>query len=108
MVDHDYSVAWAQRYHTDNPSAATNYHIVTALESNSNSMFLYPSTKGLIERDVVKIGFSNVNIFRPAFLIGRPGGRLMETVFKPLIHGIEWFKPNSVGVDVSIVAAAMV
>lgn len=107
-IDHDFTVDWAARYLKDNTSS-THYLVVTAPESFTSSFLLYTQTKRRIEQDIVKLGFDKVSIFRPAFLIGRPsGGRIAETMFQPLVRGLEWLKPHSVGVDVSVVAKSMV
>ena len=43
----------------------------------------------------------------PAFLIGRPGGRILETIGVGLVPVLNWFAPGKVAVDISEVAKAM-
>ncbi len=48
-----------------------HFSIVTSVGADKDSLFLYPSTKGLIEEDIKKLNFPQFSIFRPSFLEGK-------------------------------------
>ena len=84
------------------------FHLVTAITSDANSMFLYPQTKGLVEQDVQvsvcacqthscpthptlhhtlrslspqELGFDTLHIYRPGFLeAAREEPRLVDEI----------------------------
>ena len=58
---------------------------MTAQGSNSNSMFLYPKTKGEVENFVQDLGFSKLTIYQPGLLLcpreeSRPGEFVFQKV----------------------------
>ena len=41
-----------------------HFLLVTAVNSDANSFFLYPKTKGQLEQGIAEMGFDKVSIFR--------------------------------------------
>jgi oxidoreductase len=60
------------------------FFLLTSAGSSKDSWFLYPRTKGLLEEDIINLGFKQVSIFRPGllFLEGeeRKESRYLESV----------------------------
>lgn len=84
------------------------FSLLTASGSNQHSWFLYPRTKGLLEQEMIKLGFKQLSIFRPGllFLEGeeRPNPRFLEGI----ALGISSFLGNRYGgAPISGVAKAM-
>ena len=48
----------------------TNLSIVTSVGSDSNSKNFYLKSKGLIEKQILELGFESISIYRPGLLIG--------------------------------------
>ena len=68
--------------------------LLTATNSNPASWFLYPKTKGEIEEAVAGLGFDRLDIYRPAFLKGRPSGRIMEELAGKIVPLFDRLAPN--------------
>lgn len=91
----------------------TQFLLVTAIGASSTSPSFYLRTKGELERDVGRLGFPNLQIFRPSFLLGaRAEARPLENVAMPIfrilapvmIGPLRAFRP----IDASEVARQMV
>lgn len=76
--------------------------VVTSIGADPNSLFFYNKVKGEIERELQKLGFPFLGIFRPSLLLGnrnefRPGEKLGEIIGKfltPILIGkLEKYKP---------------
>ena len=65
-VDHDYVLEAASLL---KQSQCPEFHLLTSKGSNSNSMFLYPSTKGKVEEAVTNLRFDKLSIYRPGLLL---------------------------------------
>jgi oxidoreductase len=64
-VDHDYAYECCKLF---KESSVKSLMLLTSTGSNESSMFLYPRTKGLLERHVRELGFDHLAIFRPGLL----------------------------------------
>ncbi|MGF1923389.1 MAG: oxidoreductase [Bacteroidia bacterium] len=51
-------------------NGAKQYHLISAMGADVNSRLFYSRTKGELERDVQKIPFESIHIYRPALLDG--------------------------------------
>ncbi|KAI7901888.1 uncharacterized protein BX663DRAFT_512738 [Cokeromyces recurvatus] len=81
----------AEENKTDKALSPVHFLYCSASNSNKNSMFLYPKTKGETEAALEEIGFEKVSIFRPGFLETvepRTRPRMSESIafsiFKPI------------------------
>lgn len=86
-VDYDYVVAMA-RWSRDNK--VRSFTVISSLGANVSSPFLYPKTKGQMEKAVTEAGIPQVNIMRPSILEApvRPEKRLGEAF---ALHLIKFF-----------------
>lgn len=77
-VDYDYSVKAAELASKSN---AQNFLLISSMGANSHSNIFYSKVKGEVERDVRKLHFEGLFIFRPSLLLGeRKEVRLGEKV----------------------------
>jgi uncharacterized protein YbjT (DUF2867 family) len=44
--------------------------VISSVGSDPNSVFLYPRTKGMLERDIIKIPLDHLNIVKPGIILG--------------------------------------
>lgn len=51
-------------------NGATQYHLISAMGADPKSRLFYNRTKGEVERDLKKIPFESIHIYRPALLDG--------------------------------------
>ncbi|WP_338075675.1 oxidoreductase [Chengkuizengella sediminis] len=68
---------------------ARQFLVVSAMQANSNSSTFYSRIKGRLEKELQKIGFETLHIFRPSLLVGdrkefRFGEKSAEILFKAL------------------------
>jgi uncharacterized protein YbjT (DUF2867 family) len=57
------------------------FHIVSALGANASSAIFYSKVKGMLEAEILKLDFDNVNILRPSILDGdRKENRIGEKI----------------------------
>jgi uncharacterized protein YbjT (DUF2867 family) len=83
-VDYTYVVEFARLARRN---GAQRFLLVSAVNAKAGSRVFYSRTKGEAERDVAALGYSEVHIFRPSFLLGeRPEHRPGESV------GIAFFR----------------
>lgn len=77
-VDHDYVIAFAKAAKS---KSIDSFSVVSAIGSDADSSIFYNKVKGEMERDLEKIGFESLHIFRPSILIGpREESRLGEKI----------------------------
>ena len=86
LVDFNYQYEFAKMGFKNK---VTHYSLVSSVGANINSFFFYPKTKGALEEAVKKLGFKNVYIFQPPFLIRqsnlmRPGEKRALKILKRL------------------------
>ncbi len=114
-VDKEYVITFAQAAYN---SGIKNISIISAIGADSNSSNRYLRVKGEVEDAIVKIGFDNINIFRPSHICGRLKwekqnssnrldmfiGEYASLITKPLMFGpLRDFK----GIDVEILAQSI-
>ncbi len=49
---------------------AKSISLISAVGADSNSWNYYLKTKGMLEKEIIKLEFDNTNIFRPGHLMG--------------------------------------
>jgi uncharacterized protein YbjT (DUF2867 family) len=91
-VDFDYVVNFAR---ASKKSGAQRFVVMSALGANSESGVFYSRVKGEMEGALRDLGFAELHIFQPSFLVGnrsesRPGERVGIAAFQlisPLLFG---------------------
>jgi len=66
-VDYDYSVKVAE---LASKATVQNFLLISSMGANSDSNIFYSKVKGEVERDVKKLHFTGLFIFRPSLLLG--------------------------------------
>ncbi|KAJ1347030.1 hypothetical protein KIN20_001968 [Parelaphostrongylus tenuis] len=104
-VDHDYVVNVAK---IAKAQGVREFVLVSSAGSNEHSWFLYPKTKGEMERDVGALQFDKLLIVRPGILEGpREEHRFGESLLKVLVKPLKLVS-NSIAISTADVAKAMV
>ncbi len=105
-VDYHYPLMLGQ---TAFENKCQNFAVVTAIGSSEKSSFFYNRVKGELERDLKKIPFHGLFIFRPSMLLGpRKEVRLGEEAGKFFMRAFGFLFPkNMKGIHASQVAGAM-
>ena len=67
LVDFTYQLEIAKKA---KEAGAKNISLISAVAANSNSWNYYLKTKGLLEEEIIKLGFESTNIFQPGHLMG--------------------------------------
>lgn len=67
-IDHDYPLKTSQLLKLNNCKSIC---LVSSIGANEHSKNFYLRLKGEVERDIQKVGFKSVNIFRPSLLLGK-------------------------------------
>ena len=82
---------------------AKSISLISAIGADSNSWNYYLKTKGMLEEEIIKLEFSNTNIFRPGHLMGNKKrldivlADLISLIFDPILRGpLEKFRSISV------------
>ena len=74
-------------------AGAKGISLISAVGANSNSKNYYLKTKGMLEEEIIKLGFENTNIFHPGHLRGNKFrldivlADLISIIFDPFLHG---------------------
>lgn len=105
-VDYHYPMMLAQ---TAFDNGCKRFAVVTAIGSSEKSSFFYNQVKGELERDLKKIPFQGLYIFRPSMLLGpRKDFRLGEVAGKAFMKALGFLFPQNIkGIHASRVARAM-
>ncbi|MGY3052770.1 uncharacterized protein YbjT (DUF2867 family) [Pedobacter sp. UYEF25] len=93
-------------------NGSSSYNLISSMSANANSRFFYTKLKGELERDLSKMFFKTINIYRPSLLDGeRTGTRTAENFF---IKAMRFLNPLLIGplkkyrsIKAEIVARAM-
>jgi uncharacterized protein YbjT (DUF2867 family) len=106
-VDYHYPLQIANFAH-DN--GCKRYAIVTAIGSDEKSFFFYNRVKGEVEKELKKIPFESLYIFRPSMLLGiRKEFRFGEDLAKIVMRAAGPLLPaNTKAIHASQVAEAMI
>ncbi|CAD6191743.1 unnamed protein product [Caenorhabditis auriculariae] len=82
-VDHDYVVNTAK---LAKEHGVKQFVLISSAGANECSPFLYPKTKGQVEKEIAEIGFEKLVIIRPGLIEApRPETRVMESIAKFVI-----------------------
>lgn len=76
-IDHDYNVAFAELCRN---KGVEHFFLLSSMNADSDSRFLYNRVKAETEKSVQALGFSKVVVFRPSLLLGRHKGRPLESI----------------------------
>ena len=76
-VDHDYNVQFATLCQD---KGVENFFLLSSMNADSNSRFLYNRVKAETEQSIKALGFAQLVIFRPSLLLGRHKGRPLESI----------------------------
>ena len=74
-------------------AGAKSISLISAVGANSNSKNYYLKTKGMLENEIIKLGFESTNIFQPGHLRGNKFrldivlADLISIIFDPFLHG---------------------
>ena len=66
-VDFNYQLEIAKKCQK---AGAKHISLISAVGADPNSWNYYLKTKGMLEREIIKLGFESTNIFRPGHLLG--------------------------------------
>jgi uncharacterized protein YbjT (DUF2867 family) len=109
-VDHDYPVKLATLARAN---GCDQFLLVSSIGANPSSSVFYSRVKGEVEKDISRLDFSAIHIFRPSLLLGeRREVRLKEQIAESIASVLQFmfvgplrqYKP----IEASGVAAAMV
>ena len=67
LVDFTYQLEIAKKA---KEAGAKNISLISAVAADSNSWNYYLKTKGMLEEEIIKLGFESINIFQPGHLTG--------------------------------------
>ena len=90
LVEFTYQLEIAKRA---KEAGAKSISLISAVGANPNSKNYYLKTKGLLEEEIINLGFESTNIFQPGHLRGNKFrldiafADLVSVVFDPLLHG---------------------
>ena len=74
-------------------AGAKSISLISAVGANSNSKNYYLKTKGMLEEEIIKLGFESTNIFQPGHLRGNKFrldivlADLISIIFDPFLRG---------------------
>jgi uncharacterized protein YbjT (DUF2867 family) len=91
-VDHGYALEFAHRMLNN---GVHHFLLVSAIGAQAQSPVFYNRVKGLLEKDVVALGFPRTSIFRPSLLLGERDekrqaesmGALFSSFIAPFLRG---------------------
>ena len=90
LVDFTYQLAIAKKA---KEAGAKNISLISAVAADSNSWNYYLKTKGLLEEEIIKLGFESTNIFQPGHLTGNKFrldillADVVSLIFDPFLFG---------------------
>ena len=67
LVDYHYCINLAR---SANKMGVKRISVISSVGSDPDSFFLYPRTKGMLERDIIKIPLDHLNIAKPGIILG--------------------------------------
>ncbi|MCU0892136.1 MAG: NAD-dependent dehydratase [Sandarakinorhabdus sp.] len=83
-VDHDAVLAFAR---AAKAAGVRHFILVSSVGANPKARFLYPRTKGEVERALAGMGFQRLDILQPGLLIGARAER------RPVERFLQWAAP---------------
>jgi uncharacterized protein YbjT (DUF2867 family) len=103
-VDHNLVLKVAERARQ---ADVRSYALVSSLGADPDARWLYPRTKGEVERAIGQLGFASLTILRPGFLQGyRSERRTMEKMMGLLLRLARPVLPRSARASSSAMVAA--
>ena len=90
LVDFTYQLEIAKKA---KEAGAKNISLISAVAADSNSWNYYLKTKGMLEEEIIKLGFESTNIFQPGHLTGNKLrldillADLISLIFDPVLFG---------------------
>ena len=90
LVEFNYQLEIAKK---SKESGAKGISLISAVGANSDSKNYYLKTKGMLEEEIIKLGFESTNIFQPGHLRGNKFrldivlADLISIIFDPFLHG---------------------
>ncbi|CAD5124530.1 DgyrCDS12808 [Dimorphilus gyrociliatus] len=105
-IDHDYVIESAM---LAKEGGCEEYHYVSSVGANKNSMIFYLKTKGEIEESLARIRFKRLCVYRPKVLIAeRNDFRIAESLSKFFLKPVIVLAPTALSIPVLDVARAMI
>lgn len=102
-IDYDLVLKVAER---SRQAGVQRFALVSSLGADPRARFLYPRTKGEVERAVEKLSFRSLAILRPGFLEGdRQEQRVMEKMMGVLLRAAAPILPRSARASSSAMVA---
>ncbi|MDT8861913.1 NAD-dependent epimerase/dehydratase family protein [Alkalihalobacillus sp. MEB130] len=110
QVDYEFPLQFAKEALA---KGATQFLVISSIGASSRSSFFYSRVKGEMEKEVMKLAYSHIHIFRPSLLLGqrseiRVGEKMGEwgaKLAKPILRG-KWAKYGAISGET--VAEAMI
>ena len=90
LVEFNYQLEIAKK---SKEAGAKSISLISAAGANSNSKNYYLKTKGMLEEEIIKLGFESTNIFQPGHLKGNKFrldillADLISIIFDPFLYG---------------------
>ena len=90
LVDFTYQLEIAKKA---KKAGAKNISLISAVAADSNSWNYYLKTKGMLEEEIIKLGFESTNIFQPGHLTGNKLrldillADVISIIFDPILLG---------------------
>jgi len=93
-IDRDYVLAAARAAKLSESEHAQRLVYLSSTGANHKSMFLYPRSKGLTERALASLGYSDTLVARPGLLLRGESARTVETIFGACINAASSIMPS--------------
>ncbi|KAH7345314.1 hypothetical protein B0J17DRAFT_36086 [Rhizoctonia solani] len=108
-IDRDYVINAAKAAKSTDASHQQRLVYLSSTGANASSPFLYTKSKGLTERGLASLGYSDFIAFQPGFLAGAQRGetRIAETVFGWVTGALSHFT-SSMEINVADLARSIV
>ena len=90
LVEFNYQLEIAKK---SKEAGAKGISLISAVGANSDSKNYYLKTKGMLEEEIIKLGFESTNIFQPGHLRGNKFrldillADLISVIFDPFLYG---------------------
>ncbi|MES1964392.1 NAD-dependent epimerase/dehydratase family protein [Psychrobacter sp. AH5] len=94
-VDHDYNVNFATLCRN---KGVENFFLLSAMNNDINSRFLYNRVKAETEQSIIDLGFKQLYIFRPSLLLGKHKGRTLENMSQNIFKVLSPLVPESLSI----------
>ncbi len=94
-VDHDYNVNFAALCRE---KGVENFFLLSAMNNDINSRFLYNRVKAETEQSIVDLDFKQLYIFRPSLLLGKHKGRKLENMSQNVFKILSPIVPESLSI----------